>query len=403
MSKRFTREIIHAGNYSAVVSNSVGSVTSAPAVLAVGFAVNASATYGGRVTKSPDQATYLLNSSVTLTAAPISVYTFTGWSGDASGTNNPLTIVVTNTLNIVANFVSPVADLIVDNPQATFTGTWSTDISAADKYSTNYRTAGSGNSVTATAQFTPTIATGGRYDVYAWFPTITRGASAVPFLISSSDGDATVSVDQTFGSGGWQLLITGKQFAAGTNGFVRISNNAGAGNKNVAADAIRWVYSEDQIATPPTITAQPLPQRVIEGSNATFGVTATGALLHFQWRFNTAPIAGQTNPTLLLLAVSPASAGNYDVTVSNINGWATSTGAWLTVSVRPWLRGLSYSNGVSRMLITGTAGDRYVLETCTNFAAWAPLLTVTNGGGSLLFDAPGSATGQSFYRARLVP
>ena len=182
---RTNAQAADAGNYAVVVSNTAGSITSEPAALIVQFVMNVSATYGGRVTKNPDQPSYPLNSIVTLTAAPVSVFSFTGWSGGASGTNNPLMVVVTNTMNIVANFSSPVADLIVDNPQATFTGTWSTDTAAGDKYSTNYRTASSATTVSATSRFTPYISTAGWYDVYAWFPTISRGATAVPFLISS--------------------------------------------------------------------------------------------------------------------------------------------------------------------------------------------------------------------------
>jgi hypothetical protein len=54
--------------------------------------------------------------------------------------------------------------------------------------------------------------------------------------------------------GVWQLLAAGRNFARGTNGFVRLTN-VGPGGKSIAADAVRWVYSESQVSAPPRITA----------------------------------------------------------------------------------------------------------------------------------------------------
>ena len=44
------------------------------------------------------------NSSVTITAAPSNGFEFTGWSGDASGTDNPLTVTMTGNKSITATF-----------------------------------------------------------------------------------------------------------------------------------------------------------------------------------------------------------------------------------------------------------------------------------------------------------
>lgn len=48
--------------------------------------------------------TYLLNSTATLTPSPSSGYLFTGWSGDASGTNNPLSVLMNGDKTIGATF-----------------------------------------------------------------------------------------------------------------------------------------------------------------------------------------------------------------------------------------------------------------------------------------------------------
>jgi len=59
----------------------------------------------GSVSRNPDQQYYASNSSVTLTANAGADSVFTGWSGDASGTQNPLAVTMNGDKNITANFV----------------------------------------------------------------------------------------------------------------------------------------------------------------------------------------------------------------------------------------------------------------------------------------------------------
>ncbi len=58
----------------------------------------------GTVAKNPDQANYNHGTQVQLTATPNAGYTFTGWSGDANGSNNPLTVTMDGNKNITANY-----------------------------------------------------------------------------------------------------------------------------------------------------------------------------------------------------------------------------------------------------------------------------------------------------------
>jgi len=60
----------------------------------------------GTVTKNPNLTSYAAGASVVLTAAPNVGYTFTSWSGDASGIVNPLTVTMNSTKNITANFIA---------------------------------------------------------------------------------------------------------------------------------------------------------------------------------------------------------------------------------------------------------------------------------------------------------
>ena len=60
----------------------------------------------GTVNSSPTQATYATGTTVTLTAVPDTGNQFAGWSGDASGTTNPLTLSMTANRNIIATFTA---------------------------------------------------------------------------------------------------------------------------------------------------------------------------------------------------------------------------------------------------------------------------------------------------------
>jgi hypothetical protein len=71
--------------------------------------------FNGSVAKSPVDAFYAPNASVTLTATPNPGYAFVKWSGDvpvASQTTNPVTITMDASKNVTAEFAvnSPVTD-----------------------------------------------------------------------------------------------------------------------------------------------------------------------------------------------------------------------------------------------------------------------------------------------------
>jgi uncharacterized repeat protein (TIGR02543 family) len=69
-----------------------------------GFTLNVVAN-NGSVLKNPDMISYTSGASVVLNATPNSGYKFTGWSGDATGSVSPLTVIMSADKNITANFV----------------------------------------------------------------------------------------------------------------------------------------------------------------------------------------------------------------------------------------------------------------------------------------------------------
>ena len=78
------------------------------------FTLNITA-LNGSVSRNPDQLTYPNGTNVVLTPTPNSGYDFTSWSGDATGTTNPLTVTMNANKNITANFTlssgTPFVDL----------------------------------------------------------------------------------------------------------------------------------------------------------------------------------------------------------------------------------------------------------------------------------------------------
>jgi len=58
----------------------------------------------GTVTKNPDKATYTHGEIVQLTASPSSGWDFDSWSGDPTGSANPINIIMTENKSITANF-----------------------------------------------------------------------------------------------------------------------------------------------------------------------------------------------------------------------------------------------------------------------------------------------------------
>src|SRR5205823_13265607 len=74
----------NAAAYTVIVSNSLGTVTSASATLVVHEPFAVTTVGGGFVCKNPARLSYDLNSPVTLMAVPYSGWAFGNWSGDAA-------------------------------------------------------------------------------------------------------------------------------------------------------------------------------------------------------------------------------------------------------------------------------------------------------------------------------
>jgi autotransporter-associated beta strand protein len=105
---------------------------------------------------------------------------------------------------------------------------------------------------------------------------------------------------------------------------VIVSNVGGSVTSAVARVSVRHA---------PIIVGQPQNTTVCQGTTATFTVTANGTpAVAYQWRFGGTDLPNQTNATLMITNAQAASAGNYDVVVTNELGTATSGAATLAVN-----------------------------------------------------------------------
>jgi hypothetical protein len=101
-----------------VITNANPTVSSLFSTLNAGeFALNLGVSGNGRVSANPQQPTYTSGQSVLLTATPDTNQTFLGWTGDATGTQNPLTVSMTQSKTIAGNFTR--------GPKLTLNGTTS--------------------------------------------------------------------------------------------------------------------------------------------------------------------------------------------------------------------------------------------------------------------------------------
>lgn len=116
---------------------------------------------------------------------------------------------------------------------------------------------------------------------------------------------------------------------------LRESLSSGDGIGTLFLDDVRIGTSFVDVVPPlaPLITVEPQSQSAIEGSNATFSVTAIGAQpLIYQWMFYGTNLAGATSSSLTLTAVTTNDNGPYSVTVTNAFGSTNSDVAVLTVN-----------------------------------------------------------------------
>ncbi len=284
----------NAGNYSVIITNVDGSVTSSNASLTV--------ITPPVITSQPTNLAVLPGSNATFTVSATGgelsyAWWFNGSPLGGAATNSVLTLTNVSTTN-AGNYLVVVTNI-------------------------------TGSATSSNALLTVIVP-----------PVITSQPAS---QIAPQGGNAAFSVTATGGSLNYRWWFNGTNLLTGkTNSFLTLASlsTTNAGNYSVTVTNLAGSVTSSNallsVVTPPVIMTQPTNLTVLQGSNASFSVTATGGFLSYAWWFNTNnAVAGATNSTLTLTSVTAANAGNYFVAVTNLAGAAASSNALLTVLCPP--------------------------------------------------------------------
>ena len=159
---------------------------------------------GGTVNKNPDKSTYSHGEQVELTASANSGYAFSHWSGDASGTNNPVTVTMDGNKSVTANYAIELPTISVTPSSHDF---GQVQVSSyADKTFTVENTGGGTLTGDASVVSPFSILPGSSY-------SLTRNQTHIVTVRFSPPQGQSYSETVTFtGSGGATRLVTGSGY-----------------------------------------------------------------------------------------------------------------------------------------------------------------------------------------------
>jgi len=304
------------GDYSVVVSNSVGAAVSEPATLSV--------------LSLPTIAVAPTNRTVAVGSCAIFVVQAAG-SPPFGYRWKKGTVALVDGPNISG---SDSSSLSLCNVQAADVGGYSCTVTNA---------VGSVNSVAATLTVNnaplitsqPTnriIAVGGSHS----FSVVASGTG--PLVYQWKRGSTNL-LNGPGVAGATTAILTLANVQLGQSGqySVAVSNSVGS---TASQTAVLTVLS------PPTIAGSPTNRVVAVGSCVTFGTQPAGSPpFEYRWRKGTVAlvdgpnISGSASSNLSLCNVQPADAGSYSCSVSNLVGGVTSSAATLTVNIPPLITG----------------------------------------------------------------
>jgi len=320
----------NSGNYSVVITNSLGSITSAPAALLVGVPPTVATPPSNRAAAIGSTATFSVAADGTqplvyqwrFNGASIPSATNADYSVSNAQTNNAGLYDVVTT-NLFGSITSAPATLAVGLPP-----TINSDPSSQTVLP------GSGATFNVTATGSPPLA-------YVWRLNLTNIVSV------GTNASYSVASAGPANAGTYTVLVT--------NLF---------GSVTSAPAALT-------LGAPPTIVSAPSSQTTGAGCSASFTVLSDGTFpLAYQWRRDSANIPGATDLSYSIESVSAAdNAARFDVIITNIFGTATSAPAVLTVDASGYTisgRVLDGATGLSGVTVTATAAGSHSAITDAN-------------------------------------
>ena len=281
---------------------------------------------------------YPTGTLVTLAATPIIGWSFLGWQGDASGTNNPLNVAMNQTNNIQAIFGTVVGtnplgagSVILSLPNPVAFGTTLT--ASAVPNTGNYFVAWGGAASGTNAPTTITV-TSANPIISALFSTLPGGKYALGAVVMGN-GSVAISPQKSYYNPGDTVMVSATP-VPGASSFYGWTHDASGTNSplTVVMNANKIVQAN--FGALPIVSISPLNLVVQVGSNAVLSATAAGLPpLTYQWQNSQGVIAGATNAIYTLFNVQATNADNYSVIVSNPFGSVTSALATVTVAFPP--------------------------------------------------------------------
>jgi hypothetical protein len=312
MLKLYKTQSSQAGNYTVVVTNIAGAVTSAVATLTVGAPPAITGNPSSQTVAQGGAASF----SATATGTPNLVYhwVFHGTNlldgGPYSGSGTPT--------------------LTISGAQAANAGSYYvlvTNLFGAARSSSGQLTVVT--PPTITSQPANATVAGGSTATFA----VTANSSAPVGYQWRFNGASLQDGAAITGSAASILKLYKTQLAQTGNYTVVVTNIAGAVTSAVATLTVD---------VPPAITVNPSSQSVARGGAASFSATATGTPnLVYHWVFHGTnlldggPYSGSGTPTLTISGAQAANAGGYYVLVTNLFGAARSSSGQLTVIKPP--------------------------------------------------------------------
>jgi hypothetical protein len=176
---------------------------------------------------------------------------------------------------------------------------------------------------------------------------------------------------QGAGGAGGSLLPTNYLYGSYTWLFTNLPNAGQNGSITIVANPI------------PYVNQQPVSEAVVAGLSAQFNVAVLSPLpLSYQWFLNGVAIENATSPNLLLSAVTPQNAGNYFVVITNSSyACVTSAVATLTVNIPAYIT----SDPQSQTVLQGGNATFIVVATGDSPLTyqWYQQLNTATSGSSL--------------------
>ena len=200
----------------------------------------------------------------------------------------------------------------------------------------------------------------------------------------------------SLGSAGQNSTLTLNSVGTNNAGSYKVTVNNSYGSATSAEVSLF-------VLVPVGIAAQPQNQVVAQGQDASFSVLASGdAPLSYQWSLNGTNLSGATSSTLALTNVQTRDVGSYVVMVANPWSSVPSAAALLTVTnfTPPSLAAATMTPNGFTFQLSMPVGHTYVILATTNLQDWTPIYTnVAPTSMVVITDAGATNYGRRSYRA----